>query len=38
MKWFEGDPARRVIDEEWSAKLDRIVEAYEAGWPTAPSR
>ena len=29
MKWFEGDPARQVIDEEWSAKLDRIVEAFE---------
>jgi nucleoside-diphosphate-sugar epimerase len=36
MKWFEADPVRKVIDEEWSAKLDRIVEAYEAGWPTAP--
>jgi len=29
MKWFEADAARRVIDEEWSAKLDRIVSAYE---------
>jgi len=32
---FEEDPARRVIDEERSAKLDRIVAAYEAGWPAA---
>jgi len=29
MAWFEADPARRVIDEEWSARLDRIVAAYE---------
>jgi hypothetical protein len=29
MAWFEADPARQVIDEEWSAKLDRIVAAYE---------
>jgi nucleoside-diphosphate-sugar epimerase len=33
MAWFEADPARKAIDEEWSAKLDRIVAAYEAGWP-----
>jgi len=29
MAWFEADPARRVIDEEWSERLDRIVAAYE---------
>jgi nucleoside-diphosphate-sugar epimerase len=32
LEWFEADPARKVIDEEWSAQLDRIVAAYEAGW------
>ncbi len=32
LAWFEGDAARKEIDEEWSGKLDRIVEAYEAGW------
>jgi nucleoside-diphosphate-sugar epimerase len=31
--WFEADPARRTVDEELSAKLDRIVAAYEAGFP-----
>jgi nucleoside-diphosphate-sugar epimerase len=31
MKWFEADPARRVVDEARSARLDRIVAAYEAG-------
>ena len=29
LAWFEADPARKVVDEEWSAKLDRIVAAYE---------
>jgi nucleoside-diphosphate-sugar epimerase len=32
--WFEADPARQVVDEELSEKLDRIVEAYEAAWPS----
>jgi nucleoside-diphosphate-sugar epimerase len=35
LAWFEGDPARKAIDEKRSAKLDRIVEAYEAGFPGA---
>jgi len=35
IEWFEGDPARKAIDEERSAKLDRVVEAYEAGFPGA---
>ena len=34
LAWFDADPARKVVDEEWSAELDRIVAAYEAGWPT----
>jgi hypothetical protein len=33
LEWFEADPARKVVDEEWSAQLDRIVATYEAGWP-----
>ncbi len=35
IEWFEGDPARKAIDEEQSAKLDRVVAAYEAGFPGA---
>jgi nucleoside-diphosphate-sugar epimerase len=31
LAWFEADPARKVVDEEWSAQLDRIVTAYETG-------
>ncbi len=33
MAWFEANPARKAINEERSSKLDRIIEAYEAGWP-----
>src|SRR5450759_4245432 len=33
LAWFEADPARKVVDEGWSAQLDRIVATYEAGWP-----
>lgn len=34
LAWFDADPARKVVDEERSALLDRIVAAYEAAWPT----
>jgi nucleoside-diphosphate-sugar epimerase len=30
LAWFDADPVRKVVDEEWSAQLDRIVAAYEA--------
>jgi nucleoside-diphosphate-sugar epimerase len=29
--WFEADPARRQIDAEMDARLDRLTAAYEAG-------
>jgi nucleoside-diphosphate-sugar epimerase len=35
LAWFDADPARKVVDEERDALLDRIVAAYEAAWPTA---
>jgi len=35
LAWFDADPARKVVDEERNALLDRIVDAYEAAWPTA---
>lgn len=31
LKWFEADPKRCSIDEEWNRTLDRIIEAYETG-------
>jgi nucleoside-diphosphate-sugar epimerase len=34
LAWLEADPARRIVDEERNAVLDRIVEAYEAAWRT----
>jgi nucleoside-diphosphate-sugar epimerase len=33
LAWFEADPVRRVVDEAWNARLDRIVAAHEAAWP-----
>jgi nucleoside-diphosphate-sugar epimerase len=33
LAWFAADPARRVVDEGWDARLDRILSAYEAAWP-----
>ena len=30
LAWFDADPARKVVDEERDALLDRIVDAYEA--------
>jgi nucleoside-diphosphate-sugar epimerase len=35
--WFEADPVRQIVDEELSAKLDRIVAAYEACRPQSPN-
>jgi nucleoside-diphosphate-sugar epimerase len=31
--WYDADPARREVDEEWNELLDRIIEAHEASWP-----
>jgi nucleoside-diphosphate-sugar epimerase len=30
LAWFDADPARKAVDEERNALLDRIVDAYEA--------
>lgn len=27
--WFDADPARRQVDEEWNASWDRLIAAYE---------
>jgi nucleoside-diphosphate-sugar epimerase len=31
LAWFDADPARKLVDEERNALLDRIVDVYEAG-------
>jgi nucleoside-diphosphate-sugar epimerase len=31
--WFDADPARRTVNEETNAKIDSILERYEACWP-----
>ena len=33
MAWYDADPARQVIDEEWDRLIDRILKAYESAWP-----
>ncbi len=33
LAWCDADAARQVIDEEWSARLDRIVDAYSGSFP-----
>lgn len=35
LAWFDADPARKVVDMQRDALLERIVATYEAGWPTA---
>ncbi len=32
MAYYDGDPARQVVDPERDALMDRIIAAYEAGW------
>jgi nucleoside-diphosphate-sugar epimerase len=31
MQWFDADPGRRVIDEEYNSLVDRILAASDAG-------
>jgi nucleoside-diphosphate-sugar epimerase len=31
LAWFEADPKRCTVDEEWDLILDKIIEAYETG-------
>jgi hypothetical protein len=33
--WFDADPARRQIDAEMDAQLDRLVAAYQQGLANA---
>jgi len=30
--WYEADPARQVVDDEFNARTDRIIAAYERAW------
>ena len=32
MAYYDGDPARQVVDAELDALMDRIIAAYESGW------
>ena len=33
LAWFDADPARKAVDEERNALLDRVVDAFEAAGP-----
>jgi nucleoside-diphosphate-sugar epimerase len=35
LAWFDGDPARQVVDDEVNRLMDRIIAAYESIWPQA---
>lgn len=35
MAWYDGDPARQVVDPAADAAFDRIIAATEAAWPGA---
>ncbi|HEX7526044.1 MAG TPA: hypothetical protein VF327_07025, partial [Gaiellaceae bacterium] len=38
LAWFDADPARKVVDRERDALLDRIVAVYDVAWRQAPVR
>ncbi|MBN1220617.1 MAG: SDR family oxidoreductase [Anaerolineae bacterium] len=31
--WYDADPARQVIDEEFNGLVDKMIAAYESMWP-----
>ncbi len=31
--WFDADPKRQVIDEDFDALINRIIAAYRQAWP-----
>lgn len=33
MAWYDADPARQQVNAEFDRMLDKIIAAYESGWP-----
>ena len=33
LAWYDGDPARQVVDDKVDQLMDRIIAAYESIWP-----
>ena len=33
MAWYNADPARRKVDDNFNRKCDKILSAYKAAWP-----
>ncbi len=34
MAWYDADPSRLVVDEGINKKMDQIITAYKAAWPS----
>jgi nucleoside-diphosphate-sugar epimerase len=37
LAWYDADPARQVINEEFDRLTDKIIDAYQAAWPRTES-
>ena len=37
LAWYNADPARRVVNDEFNAVCDRMIASYESIWPAAPA-
>ncbi len=35
IQWYDGDPKRQVVNEEFNQLTDKIIAAYERAWPSA---
>ena len=33
MAWYDGDPARRTVDEKMDRTMDELIARYESIWP-----
>ena len=33
MAWYDAEPSRQVVDPDFNALLDKIINAYETAWP-----
>ena len=33
MQWYDADPSRQIVDENFNQLCDRIIAAYRRAWP-----
>ena len=38
MTWYDADPARQEVDQEFNQLMDRILLAYESAWPKVSTK